>query len=201
MAMGRLKVRLFVLIASAPNYKYCILSTYFLALRIWWLSYLLPSMRQLTQSTRCAGSLLCRKYALAVSNFAFPVEFYWKGTGVLFFNRQFQEDGYFCKKYFISVFSLVMAPSAVVVNLVSLFDLSDCFCSTNFLVKFSVVNVSRKNWCKLKIKFLLHIAVINWQIETAAIIHYHLGFKNKIKVFFFLLYMILKVCEIVFQPL
>lgn len=64
----------------------------------------------------------------------------------LFFTEQFQDDGYFCKKYFfISIFCLVMVSSAGVVNLVSLFNLSAYFSLINFLVKFSVVNVSRKD--------------------------------------------------------
>lgn len=128
-------------------------------------------MRQVSQSTRNAKRLLCLKYAFAVSRFAllFSNRFYWKGTGkhfffslimlklvknaseenhqcFFFFTEQFQEDGYFCKKYFfISIFCLVMASSAVVVDLVSLFNLSACFSLINFLVKFSVVNVSRKD--------------------------------------------------------
>lgn len=68
-----------------------------------------------------------------------------KATSVSFIPEQFQDDGYYCKKYFsISIFCLVMASSAAVVNLVSLFNLSACFSSVNFLVKFSVVNMSRK---------------------------------------------------------
>lgn len=42
------------------------------------------------------------------------------------------------------VSGLVMASSAAVVNIVSLFNLSACFSSINFLLKFSVMNVSRK---------------------------------------------------------
>lgn len=42
------------------------------------------------------------------------------------------------------VSGLVMASSAAVVNIVSLFNLSACFNSVNFLLKFSMMNVSRK---------------------------------------------------------
>lgn len=68
-----------------------------------------------------------------------------KTASVSFIPEQFQDDGYYCKKYFfISIFCLVMASSAAVVNLVNLFNLPVCFNSINFLVKFSVMNVSRK---------------------------------------------------------
>lgn len=103
-----------------------------------------------------------------------------KASLFLFFTEQFQDDGYFCKKYFfISIFCLVMASSAAVVNLVSLFNLPACFTLINFPIKFSVANVSRKDWYKLKIKFLLQIAVINGQIKTAAITLYLVGVQNK----------------------
>lgn len=52
-----------------------------------------------------------------------------KTISVSFMPEEFQDDGYYCKKYFfISIFCLVMASSTAVVNLVSLFN----FCVFQF---------------------------------------------------------------------
>lgn len=62
-----------------------------------------------------------------------------------FISEQFQDDGYYCKKYFfISIFCFGDGLIRCCSEFSESFNLSACFSSINFLVKFSVMNVSRK---------------------------------------------------------
>lgn len=62
----------------------------------------------------------------------------------LLFQNNFRMMDIIARNISSLVSGLVMASSAAVVNIVSLFNLSACFSSINFLLKFSVMNVSRK---------------------------------------------------------